>query len=497
MDSLNTQHSSSRFRAACVLVLMLIVGSWLGGGVQLLTRPFWMDELHSQILVDDPDALHALSALTDGVDYNPPTYFALARLWSVVFSANEVGLRSMSVVCAVLSAVVLFLILSRNVSFIPAMTAVVAVFGQTLMILQAAEARFYSLWVLLAVSFCFILTHSKITNSLRVCLLAVLTMLICSVHYFGILSVVAMTLSWFLFNHRSGRCWVTCGVIAFAVAVTLACCFPLLTSQKAALSRPTWVSSPTITSTVEFVGDFASWKSLLACVVFGGLFHLANRRSTVSSTQLSVWNFARETAPVCGLLTVPVMIIGISWTIQPALVNRYAITGLIGLTPVFAFSLSRCPRIIQFIALTAFLYLLIANVRHGEQSWTHRMQGESDLQRLLDEIQPDVPVIFEDRISFIPAVYSNDFPVNWYLADFSESQLVEDSNLRIVQRDVGRQISKWYPDYQMRSVDSLKAESEFIVVPYHSSDLREGMKYPTGYNRSIIEDRIIRMSRSR
>jgi len=55
-----------------------VVGLWTlasivaVGSTSVLTRPMWLDEIHTALLVGDPSLLHALCALSHGADYNPP-----------------------------------------------------------------------------------------------------------------------------------------------------------------------------------------------------------------------------------------------------------------------------------------------------------------------------------------------------------------------------------------------------------------------------------------
>ena len=71
----------------------MIVLSWAGLGQRLLTRPLWMDEIHSWLLISDADVGHAMSALADGADYNPPTYYLVARSLAVFGPITEYRLR--------------------------------------------------------------------------------------------------------------------------------------------------------------------------------------------------------------------------------------------------------------------------------------------------------------------------------------------------------------------------------------------------------------------
>jgi hypothetical protein len=76
------------------------------------------------------------------------------------------------------------------------------------------------------------------------------------------------------------------------------------------------------------------------------------------------------------------------------------------------------------------------------------------------------------------------------LADFNDSDLPQDSALRIVQRDAGRRIEKWYPEYRMQTLETLKQRSEFYVVPY-ADQKQPGLKYPASFSASKIAETIV------
>jgi hypothetical protein len=377
------------------------------------------------------------------------------------------------------------------------MAGVVAVFSHRLIIFQAFEARFYALWVLLIAVLCCLLTGLRAAKrpGVRLAGIAVVVVCVCTVHYFGILSVFAVVCAWFIAGSRTGKDWLWAGVILLVGVLALGCCAPLLVSQKAALTRATWVSFPTVSSTLDFLAGLVSWKTLLPCLVAGGLCRLMGRQKSEADSNRNSGADLGVQASVLGLLLMPVMIVGLSWTVQPALVDRYAIVGLIGLAPVYAVALSGCPLAIRLAAVAGALAVFVSNVDHCRQSWDYRMGLEVELQAELQTLGEDVPVIFEDRISSMPAVYAGGFPGNWSLADFRDDQLITDSNLRVVQRDVGRRIAEWYPVFRMRSVDSLADESEVVVVPYRTSEVAVGLVYPEGFSATVTESGLIRLRR--
>ena len=61
-----------------LLICLVLAIAWAGGGRYLLQRQLWMDEVHSWLLIQEPQPQRSLQALGAGIDYNPPTYVFLA-----------------------------------------------------------------------------------------------------------------------------------------------------------------------------------------------------------------------------------------------------------------------------------------------------------------------------------------------------------------------------------------------------------------------------------
>jgi hypothetical protein len=92
----------------------------------------------------------------------------------------------------------------------------------------------------------------------------------------------------------------------------------------------------------------------------------------------------------------------------------------------------------------------------------------------------------EDRIVWMSLLHRfSDLQAACWLADFEEHELSEDSALRIVQRDAGRKIQKWFPAYHMMPLSTLSQAQEFYVVTYEGASA-DMLKYPQMYVRRSL-----------
>ena len=69
----------ARMRGMGLVVILLIATASLSNGTLLMTRKLWMDEIHSWLIVTDNSTSHAMMALSDGADFNPPSWFLVTE----------------------------------------------------------------------------------------------------------------------------------------------------------------------------------------------------------------------------------------------------------------------------------------------------------------------------------------------------------------------------------------------------------------------------------
>jgi len=486
----------SAVQGAILLVLILAV-AWGVAGQRLLHRPFWMDELHSWLLITDPSIDHAMSALADGADYNPPTYYLAARALTVLGPITEFRLRLLSLSITIGTMLAVYLMLVRRFSVSVSLAATLAAASHPLLILQSTEARFYALWLCLLMWYCWLLTarpQSTPARWTRGTVLAFLAAAICTTHYFGIISVGLVTTAWVGFLRHDRRAFVQ-GIALMCVAVTaVVCCLPLLTGQKAALTCATWIKPPTISSSLEYVSQFLPMLPLgicFGCAAAGWFMRQQPKGTHEVSDSNPVPDGGRwtvENSVLVSLLLLPVALIGFSWLVQPALVNRYATVAIAGMVPVYAWLLAKSTPVLQRSAVAVASLLLVLAIRHGADTWDHSLQQQRTLQQSLAALPEDQVIVFEDRIDFWLLQHQADSTRQWYQVDFEPSELRRPSNLRTVQRDVGRRIAKWYPEsFPMKPMHKLADISQFVVVPYHNKPFGE-LQYPEQFRQQRLKN---------
>jgi hypothetical protein len=333
--------------------------------------------------------------------------------------------------------------------------------------------------------------ESSAKRRLQWLLIAGLSLLTATSHWFGVLSLGLVALPLVIRQHADERGYAR-ALVMLASGITGVCaCLPFLYGQKAAISRPTWISPATVSDSLQFLNYmFPAWQILLcsAAVVAGVML---TRKTMAEKIFRSLPEKSTELLPCASLALMPLVIVLVAWVLQPSLVARYAIVGVFGLAPVYATLLHQTHRKIQHtmivLSLAGFSYAVFC---YGQQ-WNDEQRYQVSLLQQLRNCPADATIIFEDRIVWMPLKHHYpEIATGYRLANFNDSDLSQDSALRIVQRDAGRRIEKWYPEYRMQTLETLNEQSEFYVVPY-ADQKQPGLKYPASFSVSKIAETIV------
>ncbi len=485
----------ARLRGMGLVVILLIATAALSNGTQLMTRKLWMDEIHSWLIVTDSSTSHAMMALADGADFNPPSWFLVTRaISSVAGPQSEKFLRILSALWMLSAIAGLYLILARLFDWKVSFAAVVLTASHPLIVHQSTEIRFYGFWCSCVVWLCCVLQwnpESRAKRRLQWLLIAGLSLLTATSHWFGILSLGLMALPLIIRQHADERGYAR-ALVMLASGITGVCaCLPFLYGQKAAISRPTWISPATVSDSLQFLNYmFPAWQILL-CLAAAVAGVMLARKKMAEKIFRSLPEKSTELLPCASLALMPLVIVFVAWGLQPSLVARYAIVGVFGLAPVFAALLHQTYRKIQdtmmVLSLAGFSYAVFG----CGQQWNDEQRYQASLLQQLRNCPADATIIFEDRIVWMPLKHHYpELATDYRLANFNDSDLAQDSALRIVQRDAGRRIEKWYPEYRMQTQETLKERSEFYVVPY-ADQKQPGLKYPASFSVSKIAETIV------
>ena len=477
---------------ACLAIPCLQLAAFNGGNVA--SRQPWMDEIHSLEIVRDPSLSHAMQALEDGADYNPPAYYLLARVFQTVTGSHSpAGLRLLSLGCVLLGLIGVVLTLQRRFSDEVCLTVALALWAQSVLLDQVLEARFYAPWFCTLAWYCWCMGGDRI-SSLRVALGCGLATIITTTHYFGIVTIGLFTLG--QFPWKSGRQRWSC---SFWMPPSFGCCGLAIclslfySGQRAALTESTWVSTPTFDSLRSFAVATVPWDALLLCGVgwIGG--RMVNDSAEDSeSDPANAFHPLREYGGMLCLSGLFMVLMVFSVLVQPAQIPRYAMVGLIGFAPLLAWF---CTELKRPVLVLICLVLLLLGTQRWRQISGQLLRLDASREALLVDIEEhagSAHVVFENRIDSFPQTWIEPWEGNnRALIDFETDELVESSKLRVVQRDVGRKFAKWYPRYRMQSVESLRSLPRFFVVPYAGRETND-VKYGNFQARKVA-DRLFEM----
>ena len=498
-------------RIGLLICVMLAIAS-AGGGCYLLQRQLWMDEIHSWLLIQEPQTQRSLQALADGVDYNPPTYILLARqLRYLPGGITESGLRWLSVSLMFLAIAGMFVVLQRRFPLLVCVAAVLMMASSVHLIHQSTEIRFYPLWCAACAWLCVVLDSHGIQRPWMLCLNNVVAVLLAGVitttHYFGILTLGLICIGAMLVpNLTRGRRRMIV-LVACTGGLCLVSCLTFLIGQRAAITRSTWVSPATVDDSIGFL---AAMFPLVPMIICGVAFVISTslrksgeqhadpavaENSKTPDAAPAVGHHARQLAPSLLLALMPLVIVLLSWTVQPALVTRYAVPGILGFGAIFAILLSRCGPRLQMLMVVAGGVMFLRGVAFCSHQWQEVDRTREILVTQLKSLPADGPIVFEDRTVSMPVLHSHpELHARCSLLDFKDDQLTSDSRLRIVQRDVSRRIAQWYPAYTIRSLESLENERTFFVIPYVESP-SASLLWPADHRKSSVSAGIDRYDR--
>ncbi|MBS0207301.1 MAG: glycosyltransferase family 39 protein [Planctomycetes bacterium] len=439
-----------------------------------LTHLFWLDEIHTQLLVDDPDLPHAATALSQGVDFNPPTYFLLARLVTSSGIPREVSQRAASFGCVVACCVCVYLMARDRGTRTAATASALLIWSFDVVQSRAFESRFYALWMGATglTALCLHRATGSPAFRWRIGLL-IGSVVMCTVHYFGVIAlglIAATYLLQTLINRRGdlrALFWMTPGLI-----LLFTCIVVFYRGQRSALSVATWVPAVDWKTNWQFIRELVPMASM--SVLTMAWLILPRRKPAVGQAAHGGEAAAKSggTPSAIGLLLMPFCLIAFSLTVQPALISRYGAVGIIGFAIVTGVMLRRLPNWCSVAFGIWFFASGLQTLQFQIDRW-HRIEARhSAIIARLRQIDGRPLLLFESRHDMYPIVhYAPDLaPRICYLALSDENlrDFHSASPFRIVERDVAQRIEQFYPKYRSFPFDELQTVPRSVLVAFRN-----------------------------
>ncbi len=341
-------------------MLLCLHGS---GARSLVDRPLALDEFHTFLVAGDPSFSHSWNALKRGADYNPPALYLLIRVYSgMTGGLDERSLRSFSLLSVFIGLVGVYALLRESFARSVAIAGTFATLAHPLLILHAFDARFYGPWFAATSWFCALLNKSK-SDRYEVGL-SFASIILCAIHYFGIISWALITASHLLLTTKlPRRSSLNLPALMSGPIALVACLLIFYPGQRSAISVPTWISKPGFSHVHDFLVSL--FPALLFAIpgvaalvdaVIGARFG----RSTVVSDPQGDPSLDRL-AGATSLAFMPFAILGFTFLVQPAALARYAIPSVLVVGPVVAYSLRSTRRTMAATVASAFVLLAVIN----------------------------------------------------------------------------------------------------------------------------------------
>jgi hypothetical protein len=298
-----------------------------------LTRPLWLDEIHTAAIVSQTRAGQLLAKLSQGADCSPPGLHVVLWLISRATGArDEWTLRTFSCGVGLCGLVATYFLLRLRFPWRVSWMAVLGMWSSSPQLVQQMfEGRPYSFWFATAAILCLLLAL-RARGHWHVACVGAVGALMCLVHYFGIISLSLIAVSHFCCNLRDLRQRRLSGAALAGGVIGLLASLPVFFGQRAAVPSQSWIPLPTLSTCIAFIEEFIVNYALTLPVLAYALNVLLGRRSADATPENGV-EF-RAYAGACGLILLPVVLVVFSFVIEPALITRYAVPATLAYAPL-------------------------------------------------------------------------------------------------------------------------------------------------------------------
>ncbi len=492
-DVRHAGHSSRRRWPAevwppVVVVLFPVLVVSLAGGWHLLSHPFWLDELFTYHLATSRSLPALFRALAAGVDMNPPALHLLLRYVApLAGGAGPTGYRVVTFCLVVVATLFIYGTLRPGFGRLPAAAGALVLWGSPMVASQAFEARFYPLWLAALAGFIYFRSRQGPAGGRWYVEVAVAAsaVVVCTTHYFGIISLALVVAGDAAVGRRRLGEVFRRNLSALAGPVALACCLPLLVSQREATPVATWLLEPTWADVrlgfQQFLmtpGQQAAFWLWPAVAVYG----------------VGRWSSVREALGALGshggLLATGLMLPAIfvfSFLVQPAQMGRYAIVAFLAAAPLVAAARSRATISVAVavkLLPTSLRLVAVAGLFVGALTahWTIRSfhDGQSAaLNTALLQLDAaagayDGPILFGGWAGLMALQYERPgLAGRFVLLDRPNDVIAPDDKMARLTRDLARVVLAHYPQIARleQPEDVINASNDRLLLCGHGAGL--------------------------
>jgi hypothetical protein len=458
-----------------MIVLIALIGVQTAAthsGVLLHQVP-WLDEVHTGILVQEPDAEKFHSAVSvQCVDANFPVYYQALRLLHIT---SLPAIRAVSLAGTIAMLLGIYVLLRPSFRICEAAVGVLTVWSIPLIVYHSLQARFYIPWSASIIWFAVAMrwTNTAQVKWLPAIAVAVTSILACTLHLLGLPAVGLIVLAQILADRGPLKTRVLRALPALAGAIAVCFFIPLIIEQKHSIAIKTWlVGNPIRLLYSTFTGIF---PGVASSVLMLALLATAWLRRRDDQRPRDIW--LKPLVGMSALAFYPLVLFAVTIVFQPVLLPRYALVTSAVFAAAAAFAASRFRKSIAVIVCAALIFESSAELsrRVREAQW-NASQFDSIVSPIRAE--PDVPALFESRHQLFPVVWvARDLVDRCAYVDFDPGPNQLDPVVEGFERDLAKKFERVFGWPHVMSWGRVMTLRRFILVPIDDDPQRVAQRF--------------------
>ena len=236
----------------------------------LFSRDLWIDELWTKLIGSEPKIWHSLVVLAHSGDPTPPTYHLLARaswwLSALVGGSGETAFRALAFAGVWLALVLTYAVLRRSFAILPSLIAVLVLLASPVTVKYAFFARPYGLLLASTAAFCLLYCSEDFRPTVAVAT-AVASVLVCTLHYFGLFALGSIVFGDLVSRRESFRDRLRRVLPAAAGPLVLVLLLPVVRELNSGYDQPSYLAPISSSYVLDTIGGLFDVPILVSAIL--------------------------------------------------------------------------------------------------------------------------------------------------------------------------------------------------------------------------------------
>ena len=383
------------FLAVFMAAIAAIVA--MGGSVLWLRQPWHDERCCTLYAIDASNPIQVVSNVVHG-DVAPPLLHLI--VWSItrVTGTATPVLRSIPLLAMGVAFLFVYLALRRRFGIVASGAGVLSLATQGLIIEHAFEIRFYAFWVMFCAMYAWSLDiDTGLPSRRRDIAVALHSVCICLIHWFGIISLGGMATAVVLAHGGRWRQGLRLVAPSLAGVTTFVVLTPLFVTQARTAGSLAYWPPLSLWQLEETALTFLALPLVVLLITF------AARRLPSAKAAPPRALFDPSLAALLGCIVMPVALVLISAVLKPVVWPRYEIVAVLAWAPIVSLSIETLPRLHRVVGVGALIVIAGLKVRHEAQSKAAFEAVVDAFQEQVLALRPTgVPIVFQDQFLQYP-----------------------------------------------------------------------------------------------